>query len=403
MTIEELNFLASDKARETIEKYIDTDAARAAMQLRKEFGAFASTIATQIKYLGRAKTKIPLFYENRCIIEPLAFEQSSSGAVSSFKDYSGKLCIDLTCGLGIDVINFAGRFDRVITIERDEILVEIARHNFKLLGIDNVEVVHGLSEDFVLRRAVEVSKGLAERADLLYADPARRDSQGKKTVGFAACSPDIVPMLSDIETCTERVVIKCSPLFELNELFSVFGEQGVRAEVVSSRGECKEVVVDRVFESQDQARIIVRSTELGSMEFSRKDAESVESLDFCPPYKHLLLSDVSIYKARLAERYIRSLGAYIDSQNGYGFSNNCPDNFFGRIFEIASMEQFKARKIKKELSEAGIKRATIMQHNSSMSNEAVAKSLGISIGGNQLIAVSQIKHDNYIVFCSKKP
>ncbi len=403
MTTEELDFLMSQQAREAIEQYIDADPALAAMKLRKEFGSFASTIATQIKYLARAKTKIPLFYQHRCIIEPLAFEQSSSGAVSEFKTYSGELCIDLTCGLGVDVVNFAGRFDRVITIERNEILVAMARHNFKLLGIANVELVHGSSDDYIVGRALDVAQGRAPRADLLYVDPARRDDQGKKTVGFAACSPDVVPLMGDIETCAKRVVVKCSPLFEISEIFAVFGQKGVCAEVVSSRGECKEVVVDKLFDGADSAGVVVRSTELGCLEFDNNNSEHVhEILDFCPPYKYLLLPDVSIYKARMVEHYIRSLGAYVDSQNGYGFSNSCPRDFFGRVFEIESMEEFKARKIKKDLSEQGIKRLTIMQHNSPLSNQSIAKSLGVSIGGSKFVAVSEINHENYIVFLGKK-
>lgn len=403
MTIEELEFLKSVAARAALEKYIDTEPSRVAMLARKEFGAFASTLATQVKYLGRAKTKIPLYYENRCVIEPLAFEQSSSAAVSHFKDYGGKLCLDLTCGLGIDVVNFASHFERVITVERNPLLVEIVRYNFSLLGIENVEVVEGSSEAFVASRAAAVRKGEASVADLLYADPARRDSVGKKTVGFASCSPDIVPMLAEIETCAKRVVVKCSPLFEVSELFAVFGTRGVGAEVISSRGECKEVVVDKIFGSDSEPQIIVRSDQYGSRVFEAQ-AEATTPREFAPPYKYLLVPDVAIYKARLAERYVTSEGedAFIDSQNGYGFANTCPEEFFGRIFEIESMEPLKPRKIKKDLATRGIKKATIMQHNSSLSNESLAKSLGIKFGGSDLIAACDIKRESYIVFIAKK-
>ncbi len=403
MTTEELEFLKTPAAREAINKYIDTDPARAAMQLRGEFGSFASTLATQIKYLERAKTKIPSFYLNRCIIEPLAFEQSSSSVVSQTKEYSGALCLDLTCGLGVDVINFAGRFDKVITVERNELLVDIARYNFSLLGIDNVEIRLGDSEVFVSEYAKSVVSGDAPKADLLYADPARRDSAGKKTVGFASCSPDIVPMLDSIEACTRRVVVKCSPLFEVSELFAVFGEQGVEAQVVSSRAECKEVVVDRTFGCQSKARVQVISSELGHKSFDLGYSHD-NGAAFALPYKYMLLPDVAMYKARMVESYVRSLGedAFIDSQNGYGFTNELPANFFGRVFEIETMEVFKAKKVKKDLSLRGIKRATLMQHNMNMSNDALAKSMSISIGGDNLIAFTRIKQESYIVFIGKK-
>ena len=55
----------------------------------------------------------------------------------------------MTCGLGIDTMALAEHFERVVSIERDEVLAEVVRYNMSLLGIQNVEVVTASSEEYV--------------------------------------------------------------------------------------------------------------------------------------------------------------------------------------------------------------------------------------------------------------
>ena len=109
---------------------------RVALSLR-EHGAL---IATQIKYLQRARVKLPSYYAALCILPPLSFEQSSSEETASVKRYSGDTCLDLTCGLGVDAFYLSKRFRQVIAVERNAELSEIARINFRLLGVQNIRV-----------------------------------------------------------------------------------------------------------------------------------------------------------------------------------------------------------------------------------------------------------------------
>ena len=67
MTEQELDILAQDSSRELIERHIGEDPARAALRL----GPHAALLSTQIKYLQRAKTKLPSYHRARCIIPPL--------------------------------------------------------------------------------------------------------------------------------------------------------------------------------------------------------------------------------------------------------------------------------------------------------------------------------------------
>ena len=96
-----------------------------------------------------ARTKLPSYYRAGCIIPPLAFEQSSSEDVARRKRFAGDLCVDLTCGLGVDAYTLSCRFKRVIAVERDLVTARVAEINFGRLGADNIEVVCDTAERFI--------------------------------------------------------------------------------------------------------------------------------------------------------------------------------------------------------------------------------------------------------------
>lgn len=148
-------------------------------------------IATQVKYLQRARTKLPSYYEARCIIPPLAFEQASSEACAARKSCKGESVLDLTCGLGVDALYLSKHFAQVITLERDEVLADIARENFQRLGADNIQVIRSSAEEFLATTL--------QRFDWIYADPDRRNAQGRKLVRLEDCSPNVIALQPEIQ------------------------------------------------------------------------------------------------------------------------------------------------------------------------------------------------------------
>ena len=125
--------------RHTVEEQIGRDPAAIALDKRIPHAAL---VATQVKYLARARTKLPSYYEARCILPPLAFEQASSEACAARKSCSGNTVLDLTCGLGVDALYLSKRFREVITLERDATLAAVAEENFRRLGATNIRVIN---------------------------------------------------------------------------------------------------------------------------------------------------------------------------------------------------------------------------------------------------------------------
>ena len=147
MSGEELDILRLQEVRQAIEENIERDPLRVALDSRIPH---AREVATQVKYLQRARQKLRRMYEARCILPQRAFEQASSEQTAAAKRLSGGRLLDLTCGLGIDSTAMAERFESVVAIERDQVLAEVVRENLRRQGIDNVEVVTASAEEYVV-------------------------------------------------------------------------------------------------------------------------------------------------------------------------------------------------------------------------------------------------------------
>lgn len=140
---------------------------------------------------------------------------------------------DMTGGFGIDFSYLAPLFDHAYYIEQQEVLCRIARHNLKILGLEQAEVLHG---DGVER--------MPEKAPLtlVFIDPARRDQQGKKTVALSDCTPDLSAIQERIRSCSRFCMAKLSPMLDIHQALQELKEVS-EVHVVSVDNECKELLL----------------------------------------------------------------------------------------------------------------------------------------------------------------
>ncbi len=322
----------------------------------------AALVATQVKYLQRAERKIPSWFEARCIIPPLEFEQASSQKTALHKAFRGKLAVDLTCGLGVDTWAFAQNFERVIAVERDPDRAFLARVNFELLGLKNVEVVNSAAEDFEI----------PEDADFIYIDADRRGAHGEKRVLLEHCSPDIISLIPRLKG--RRTMLKLSPMFDVDEALRLIGG---RVEVVSSGGEVREVLIEIPGEPS------VAATVLGFGTIENPPVVTPVSL---PELNYLIAPDAALVKARLATQYFASCGLYIESNTGFAFSEKLPTDIPGRVYRILFVEPYSPKTLKKR----GIQRADIMVRDFPQSVSQVSVVTGIREGGTQTLAFTTV-------------
>jgi len=335
----------------------------------------ARLVATQVKYLARAESKLPSYAAAQCILPPLAFEQASSEVCAAHKQLDGDTVCDLTCGMGVDSLFLSRRFRRVVALERDQMLARIAAENFRRLGATNIEIVNTSAEEYLQRPGLQ--------ADWIYADPDRRSAEGRKLVRLEDCSPDIVELMPLIRKVSERLCIKNSPLFDVGEALRIFPDS--RVEVLSLGDECKEVLI-----YADGTGPSVTATALGRGSFAAApgDAEGLAAPEAFDPtrYRWLVLPDVALQKARLARLHLRGK-ADIWSDNGYGFAVERPQEVLGRVLEIERIEPYDPKKLKRELKGQGIE---VLKRDFPLAAEELYRRLGVHAGNDARLAFTKI-------------
>ena len=305
MTREEFDTLCRDDVRRAVEENLGRDPLAVALDRRTPHAAL---VATQVKYLERARTKLPSYYAARCILPPRAFEQASSEACAAHKEPAGGTALDvncgqgggaraggrrggrgvaggtalvLTCGLGVDALALGRRVRRVVALDRDPVLAAVAARNLRLLGAANVEVVCASAEEYLA--------ATTERFDWVAADPDRRSRTGRKLVRLEECSPDILRLLPAVRRVGARLCLKNSPLFDVDDALRLF--PSARIVAVSVLGECKELLV-----YDDGTGPLLRATALGegSVTLPPATASTPPPPPIAPTaYANLFLPDVA--------------------------------------------------------------------------------------------------------------
>ncbi len=376
ISLNDLHILCEEQTKDLIDQNIEREQTSVALDNSL---CHRALIAGQVKYLQRAKTKLPSYYAARCIIPDRAFEQSSSEATAECKAMAGESLLELCCGLGVDSYILSHRFARVVTLERDEVLAEVARENFRRLGRDNIEVICCSAEEYL--------SGCEERFDWLYADPDRRGEDGQKRVVLEDCSPNMLVLRAEVERIAVKSTIKCSPLFDVDEAFRLYPLASV--EVVSLGGECKEVVI-YVGEGCGE-RIGATAVGRGSVWRDRLGEGKIAPEEFdmgC--YTHLIIPDVALQKSRLARRVLSEV-CDIWSDNGYGFAREAITHPLARTERIEWIGDYSPREMRREVAVRGIRGAEILKKEFAQGVDRVTKQLKIREGGAARLAFTTVQ------------
>lgn len=378
LTFEELALLLTEPVQRAIAAARGRDPLEVALDRRIPH---ARLVATQVKYLARAERKLPTYAAAQCVLPPLAFEQASNEACAAHKAIAGDAVLDLTCGLGVDTLFLSRRFRRVVTLERDPVLADVARENFRRLGVGNVEVVTAAAEEYL--------DGEGLRFDWVYADPDRRAADGRKLLRIEECSPDVLALRPRIRAAAARLCLKNSPLFDVDEALRLFSD--ARVEVVSLGDECKEVIV-----CDDGSGPLVTATALGRGSFAaRPDAEppAAPARFDAERYRWLVVPDVALQKARLARLHLAGR-ADMWSENGFAFAAEEPHGVIGRVLAIERIEPYDPRRLKRELKGRG---AEVLKRDFPLPTEELMRRLGLHAGGDLRLAFTKSGGDFWTI------
>lgn len=334
-------------------------------------------LAEQIDSKRRCEKKLPLWFSTPGIYYPpkLSIEQASSETTARFKATlaKGRTLLDLTGGMGVDSVYFAKAGMEVMHAEINTQLSDIAAYNMQILGTVQVAFYKGNGLNLI-------HKG--EKFDTVFADPSRRVNAQKVFI-LKDCEPDILQNLDRLLNSTVRLIIKTSPLLDLQagilELRNV-----TQIYILSVKNECKELlwVLDKNNTSNDP-EIVCHTFDGTEKEyrFRISDERSISLTHFAEPLNFLYEPDVALLKAGCFKLITRDFNILKLNQNSHLYtSGKLIDNFTGRRFIIHQWGDYKSfMKVNK------LRKANIISRNFPLSPQEIKKKHRLVDGGDDFL------------------
>ena len=360
----------------------------------------------------KLKGKIQEWYDLPELIFPvkLSAEQCSSSATGRYKadlaqsiaDTNGVTrwkIADLTGGLGADSWFFSQKAEAVLYNEMQNPLCEAAKHNFNVLGVDNISIsnhtviasgISGKTPD----NGMTPSDLLASfDPDIVYLDPARRGEGGKKVFLIEECTPDILTLKDEIFSISRHILLKLSPMADITMVCRRLGNVCREVHVVATGGECKELLIWMDREWNDEYEIIAAElhNDRSYHEFRFMPSEEAEAKGQILISGNALQADGS-YLFEPGKALMKS-GCFNLITKKYGIAKlGISTHYYivgdkekaeelkglGKIFRIISISSLDKRSIK--AAGRDYPRAEVSARNIPMDTEALKKKLGVTSG-----------------------
>ncbi len=433
-----------------IQENADGDIRQLALRGTKDPEVDLAFALDQIAGRQTARKKLPSWAAVEGVVYPshLSMEQCSSEQTARYKAEMagrGQRMVDLTGGFGVDFSFIARGFSEAVYVERQPQLCDIARQNFDVLGLRQAKVVCADSEDYLRQM---------EPVDLIYIDPARRDTHGGRTYGISDCTPDVIALKPLLIEKADRVIIKLSPMLDWRKAVEDLGEQYVsEVHIVSVGNECKEMVVEtkthprplpvgrgvitpiacvnilsddyiQTFHSalpsssNNVVEALLPSSSNNVVEAALPSSSNnvVEALLSCsgnysPPFREgpgvglclfLYEPNASIMKAGCFAELSQHFGIAPIATNSHLFvSADMVDGFPGRTFLIDAVTSLNKRELKEKIG--GLTQANITVRNFPLTVAELRKRLKLSEGGSTYIFATTLANgEKVLLICSKK-
>jgi len=323
-----------------------------ALHLKKEsLPVPVSDVATLLDCYQRAEIKFPDIHKPGMLYTKKSIEQSSGQALITYKKllFSGNRAVDLTGGLGMDTLFLSKKYNEVTYIERDENVLEIARHNHSIQHIQNVTYVCADAESWL-------ESYTGPPFDLIYIDPSRRTDE-KRAFLLKDCEPDVRVIYPFLDQFAKELAAKVSPMYDITQLqreipdiFDIY--------VISVQSEVKEVlVVSKPGQTPGEYEGLLHVVMLNKKGWLISElASGLEVEDACEvadqPGLFLYEPDPAIIKAGQSKSLARSLGfKMLNYGTDYLTSNDDFPGFSGKKYAISDVLLYKPRQIKIYLQE----------------------------------------------------
>lgn len=377
----------------TLRDWANRDPDRVALDAAKYPDLPVRELAAQLKLRRKAETKFPGWANLDILYTERALEQSSGQVAAKHKRkwLKGRV-IDLSGGLGSDLIHSADQISFMAYCDIDHELCDLFRHNAGAVGVHPNAIHNG---DGIKT----LSQYPDDSFDVVYVDPDRRIGKGR-SVALQDTSPDVTAHLDMMLAKGRTLLVKASPALDPTEA----GRQlpGLSEyHVVSVGGEVKEVllVVERGWTGPARrVATVIRGDSITEIEGDGRTADVWQGgapSVFCEP-------DPAVIRAGLTSELAAGHGLqHVSPASVYLVGNATPDNFPGRVLTVEDILPANFRSVKAWFKERGIDRANIARRDFPEHTDAIRKALKLKDGGDCYLFFTKWQGGYACIACSK--
>jgi len=351
-------------------------------------------IIGQIEAKKKCELKLKTWFKTPGIYYPnkLNIEQTSSETAAQLKSelLQGQSIVDLTGGFGVDSYYFSKQFKTVVHCEMNPELAEIAAHNFKVLGITNIEsqCIDG----------IEFLKSHQQNFDWMYVDPSRRDSQKNKKFLIEDCSPNVKTFQGLFLKYATNVLIKMSPMLDISVGLEAL-KHVKNIYVIAVKNEVKELLFHQKKGFDGMAIVHTLNTNpRGDEQFSFElNQEETAEARYSQPKQYLYEPNAAVMKSGafqlISEKFKLDK---LDTHTHLYTSDERLENFPGKIYEISNAHLYQKKPLKKAIG--GLK-ANVKTRNFSEKIESLKTLFKLSDGGDLYLFFTTSNGKKLVIEC----
>ena len=290
----------------------------------------------------------------------LSCEQCSSELTAKYKAslVSGETLVDLTGGYGVDTYFISEQFSHTDYVEQNAELCRIATHNF---ANKPITIHNSTTEEFLAS---------AGQYDLIFIDPARRDSHGGKVFRLEDCTPNVVELLPTLLAHGKRLMIKLSPMLDLTQAVTSLSQVSWDIYVVAIKNEVKEVLL--LSGGSGQITAIDLDKKDQAFVFTREQEQSCTITYNQSPITFIYEPNAAILKAGAYKLVAQRFGLHkLDVNTHLYGSDTLIEHFPGRVWKVVEKQD--------------LKQANVLCRNYPLTPEQLKKKLHLKDGGTAYV------------------
>lgn len=315
-------------------------------------------------------------------------EMASSEIVARYvaRRFTGlPLVFDLCCGIGGEALALAAAARRVVAVDRDPLALTMARANARVAGVhDRVDFMQADVTAFAAGGAA-----LLPRPSAIYIDPSRRSSPG------AANRPEqYSPPLSWCLTAAAaapRGGIKAAPALDYD---GIRPEGPIEIEVISLRGECKELLLWLGgWRSCARRATLLPGTDTLTDAGPTSDAIGDIGRWICEP-------DPAVIRAHLVQRLAGELDwRRIDADIAYLTGDRKADSPFATGYAVDAVIPWSLKRVNTQLAARGIGQVVIKKRGFPLTPEALRPKLKLTGRAHAVLICTRARGKPVVILC----